>query len=199
MSHSIGMFLILILVCAQLGLLGFNFVTYYFREFGTFMAITPSEKTIKLTPSLRPAVSAKALLSWATLAATATLTIDFVNTEQNLNNLKHYFTTDGYENFLAAMAADNVIETIKSKKLVLTAVPIGPAIILNEDEVNGFHQWTIQVPITVSYISSSAEEKGNKVVTVVISQVSTESANTGIGIIRYEAADVSSDVLRDLV
>lgn len=199
MSHSLGMFVILLLILVQLGLLGFNVVTYYLRSQASYFAVTPGGQRITLTASSRPNVSTKALLSWATMAATATLTLDFVNIDKNLETLKPFFTTEGYENFIAALEADSVIDTITSKKLVLSAVPVGPAIILSEDEIRGFHLWTVQVPILVSYLSSSAEEKSSKLVTLVISQVPTQAATTGIGIIRYQAAGVSSDILRDLL
>lgn len=200
MSHSLGMFLILVLILAQLGLLGFNLLTYYLRSSGSFYAQLPGGQAVELSPLLRPSASIKALLNWSTIAATATFTIDFVNYEKNLTDLKQYFTSDGYDAFIAALTKDQVLATILSKKLVVSAVAIGPAIILREEVLAGdIYTWTIQVPLTVSYLSASAEEKANKLVTLVVSQVSTQLSATGIGIDRYEAADISPEILRELI
>lgn len=200
MSHSLGMFLILVLILAQLGLLGFNILTYHLRSFGNFYAQLPDGQTVKITPLLRPSTSIAALLNWTTIAATATFNIDFVNYEKNLSDVKQYFTSGGYDAFLAALNKDQVLATILSKKLVVSAVAIGPAIILREEVLIGdIYSWTIQVPLTVSYLSASAEEKANKLVTLTVSQVSTELSPTGIGIERYEAADISPEILRELI
>jgi intracellular multiplication protein IcmL len=143
----------------------------------------------------RPNVSTRALLSWATLAATATYTLDFVNYQTSLDELKNYFTNSGYENFLNALNTSGTLSSIIEKKLVLTAVAIGPAIVIGEDEIRGNHIWKIEVPITVSYLSASAEEKRNKLVTVIVTQVPTTEASKGIGIAQYISTDLNPEVI----
>lgn len=199
MSHSLGMFLILILLMVQVGLLGLNFISYSLRKIGTYYGSQPSGATSELIPLFRPSVSTQALLNWATLAATATLTLDFVNYQKNLADLKQYFTRDGYDSFIAALNEAGTIETIQSKKLVSSAVAIGPAIIIQEDEKRGIHSWRIQVPLSVSYLSASAEERTIRLITLLIRQVPTDYAATGIGIDQYQATELSSEVLRDII
>jgi intracellular multiplication protein IcmL len=198
MSHSLGMLVTLVLILAQLSLLGWNYIAYASRNLGAYYGITPSNQSIILHPLLRPTISIPALLSWATVAATATFSIDFVNYSRTLNELKQYFTTEGYDSFLLALESASVLETIQSKKLVLSAVPIGPAIIVEESDHYGMHAWRIQVPLIVSYLSASSEEKGYKLVTVLVSQVPTSSAVTGLGITQYQSIDLSQDVLSEL-
>lgn len=195
MSQKIILSVILILLLSLVGLLGFNYFQYSQRSAGTYFATLPDGKSFPLTYLDRPNVSTKALLSWATLAATATYTLDFVNYKTNLENLKSYFTDAGFENFLAALTESGTITTITEKKLVLSAVAIGPAIVLAEDEVRGNHVWKIEVPITVSYLSASAEEKRDKLVTLTITQVPTIEASKGIGIAQYVAIDLSPDIM----
>lgn len=195
MSHKIVFSIILTLLLSQLALLGFNYYQYSQRAPGQFFGSLPDGKAFTLDWLDRPNVSTKALLSWATLAATATYTLDFVNYETTLDNLRSYFTTSGYENYLGALEESNTIGTITDKKLVLSAVAIGPAIVLAEDEVRGNHVWKIEVPITVSYISASAEEKRDKLVTLTITQVPTTEASKGIGIAQYVAVDLSPDIM----
>lgn len=199
MSHSLGMFIILILILIQVGLLGINFISYYFRSPGTYFAVPVNGDVFRLRPISRPNVSTKALLNWATIAVTASLTLDFLNYKKNLEDLKQYFTEIGYDNFIQALDSQGVIDTIVSKKLVLTAVPIGPAIIIEEDDQRGIHSWRIQVPVTISYLSASAEEKRYKLVTILVSQVPTQFSARGIGIVQYEAIDVGTDVIRELL
>lgn len=195
MSHKIIASFILLLLIGQLGLLGLSYLQYYNRSPGTYYGGLPDGKTFKLDFLERPNVSTRALLSWATLAATATYTLDFVNYQNSLENLKNYFTVAGYENFINALNTSGIISTISEKKLVLTAVAIGPAIVIAEDEIRGNHIWKIEVPLTVSYLSASSEEKRNKLVTVIVTQVPTTEASKGIGIAQYISTDLTPEVM----
>lgn len=195
MSQKLGMMIILILGLSQLAILGLSYFSYALRSGGEFFGAMPDKVDFQLQPLPRPNVSTKALLSWATLAATATFTIDFVNYQENIANLKNYFTKRGYESYLTSLKDTNTIVTINEKKLVLSAVPIGQSIVSAEYDENAVHTWKIEVPITVTYLSVSEEQKEDKLITLTIIQVPTSEASTGIGIERYVATDLSADVL----
>jgi intracellular multiplication protein IcmL len=195
MSHKFGILFIVVLLSSQIGLLAFNYYSYATRPEGEFYGSLPNQTAFILTPLKRPNVSTKALLSWATIAATATFTLDFVNYENNLKSLKDYFTESGYQNFLNALAETSTLKTIEEKKLVLSAVAIGTAVISQEYEKSGVHSWTVEVPITVTYISVSAEEKREKLISMTITQVPTHQASKGIGISKYVATDLSPDIM----
>lgn len=177
------------------GLLGLSYFQYSIRSPGNFFGVLPNNTTFELDYLERPNVSTSALLSWATLAATATFTLDFVNYETSLENLKAYFTNEGYQSFLVALKQSGVITTLVDKKLVMSAVAIGPSIVIAEDEVHGNHFWKVEIPIMVSYLSASAEEKTNKLVTLTITQVPTTQAPKGIGIGQYVAVDLDPNIL----
>lgn len=193
MAHKQWLSLGLILLCAQIGLIGFAYFQYFVRSPGEFFAKPPNDPIFRLTVLERPNVSSKALLSWATLAATATFSLDFVNYEENIKALKDYFTVDGYQNFLQSLSAAGTVATILDKKLVLTAVPIGPAIILSEGEQYGGYTWQIQLPLLIRYQSVSTNETSVKLITMLVTQVSTKLASKGIGIAQYIAVDAGSD------
>jgi intracellular multiplication protein IcmL len=195
MSHKLGMMMVLILISSQLAILGLCYFSYALRSGGEFFGAMPDNVDFQLQPLPRPNVSTKALLSWATLAATATFTIDFVNYEKNIADLRDYFTKRGYESFLKALQETKTLVTINEKKLVLSAVPIGQAVVAAEYDENDIHTWRIEVPITVTYLSVSEEEKQEKLITLTIIQVPTKEASKGIGIDRYVATDLSADVM----
>lgn len=195
MTSKIIMSIILFLLLGQLGLLGFCYFEYYIRSSGEFFGKLPDGKVFKLTWLDRPNVSTKALLSWATLAATASYTMDFVNYNDNLAKLRDYFTKEGYDNFITSLNDSGTLDSIRDKKLVVSAVAIGPAIVTGEDEVRGYHLWRVEVPIIVSYLSASAEEKRERLITLTISQVPTTDAPKGIGIAQFVTIDLNPDVM----
>lgn len=185
MSHKLILSAILILILTGIGITGLCYFSHATRSDGSFYAVKPDRTTFELIPLDRPNVSTRALLRWATLAATATFTLNFVNYEKDLAGLKIYFTASGYDNFLAALNESGTLKTLVEKQMVITSVPVGPAIVSGENDVGGYHTWNVQVPITVSYETASEVGKSNKVVSLLVSQVPTREAPTGIGIAQY--------------
>jgi len=197
MSQKNWLSIIFLLLVADLSLVGISYFQFAIRSPGQFYGSydNPSQvDNFALVALERPNVSTKALLSWVTLAATATFTFDFVNYKDQLNSLQEYFTNDGYDNFLTSLQSAGTISTIEEKKLILSAVAIGPAIILTETELNNKHTWRIQVPLLVRYQSASVNEKRFQVIEMLITQVSTRDAPKGIGIAQYIAMEAGAEL-----
>lgn len=145
-------------------------------------AITP------LTPLYQPNVSPRALLNWASLAATAAYTMDYVGYQKSLENLAPFFTKAGYDNFITAITSANIINDLTYKKLMMSAVPIGTPTIVNEGVVFGEYTWIIQVPIAIKYQTASEESTQLKAVSMIVSRVSPDIAPRGIGIKSFQDA-----------
>lgn len=194
MSNKNWLNLIILLLVIQLGIMGLLYVQCIFRSPQQSFGALPNGNVFKIIALDRPNVSTKALLSWATLASTATFTFDFVNYKSQLAALANYFTKDGYDNFVVSLNASEVLSTIEQKKLVLSAVAIGPAIMLTQGNQGGNYTWRIQVPLLVRYQSANVNENRKQIVTISITQVSTEEASTGIGISQYVAQETGSEI-----
>lgn len=145
-----------------------------------------------LTPVYQPNVSPKALLNWASLAATAAYTLDYVTYERALENLKPFFTSTGYENFMNAINQAGIINDLSAKKLLMSAVPIGTPTIINEGPVFGEYTWVIQLPIAIKYQTASEESTQFKAVSLIVSRVSPDIAPRGIGIKRFQDAPLAN-------
>lgn len=194
MSQKNWLYFVNLLLVAQLSLIGFVYFVFAIRAEGQFIAQRPDEDTFQLAPMDRPNVSTKALLSWVTLAATSSFSFDFVNYKDQLTKLQDYFTTDGYDNFISSLDSAGFLKSIEEKKLVLSAVAVGPAIVLTENGEGNKHTWRIQVPLLVRYQSANVNETRLQVVDVLIAQVSTKDAPKGIGIAQYIAREAGPEV-----
>jgi intracellular multiplication protein IcmL len=193
MPQNFWLSIMISLLVAQLGSISYAYFQFLTRERGHFYEQLPNGDTFELTELDRPNVSTKALLEWVSLAATATFTFDFVNYEKQLTALRDFFTADGYINFLASLEASKTITTVSEKNLQLSAVAIGPAIVLIEQEISGYHTWRIQGPLLVRYQSASVNETHQQIVTMLVTQVPTSDAPKGIGIAQYVAQEATSD------
>lgn len=194
MAHKFGIFLLTILISVQLGLIGVIFFQYGTAKPGTYFGFLPDNTVQPIDALARPNASPKALLSWATIAATAAYTLDFVYYQDSLNSLRSYFTEAGYQSFIAALNDSKVISDIIEKKLVVSSVAIGPSIIAREGETRGYHNWQIQVPILVTYQSASALLKREKIITLYVKQVPTKEASTGIGIDQFVTQNLEIEI-----
>jgi intracellular multiplication protein IcmL len=151
-----------------------------------FYAKSYTGKITALKPHYEPNVSPKALLNWASLAATAAYTMDYVGYEKSLANLAPFFTKAGYDNFIAAITKANIINDLTYKKLMMSAVPIGTPTIVNEGMVFGEYTWLIQLPIAIKYQTASEESTQFKAVSLTVSRVSPDIAPRGIGIKSFQ-------------
>lgn len=186
--------LMIFLLAFQLGLTAFCYFQFAVRSPTKFFSRSPNTEPKDLLALDRPNVSTAALLSWVTLAATATFTFDFVNYKDQLNALKDYFTVDGYDNFMLSLQNTGTLSTIEEKKLILSAVAIGPAIVFTEEETRNNHSWQIQVPLLVRYQSANVDETRTQIVSLLVTQVPTQDAPKGIGIAQYIAQEAGPEV-----
>lgn len=196
MLQKYGLSIIVLLLVVHLGLMGFAYLQFATRDPAHFFGRLPKGEIFEIAALDRPNVSNKALLSWVTLAATSTFTFDFFNYKEQLNAMKDYFTATGFENFMASLDATGVLTTIQDKKLILSAVAIGPAIVLTEEGIDSKHSWRIQVPLIVRYQSANVDETRTQLVEVLVTQVSTQDAPKGIGISQYIAREIGSELAR---
>jgi len=193
MSHKNWLALMFLLLVVQLLCIGFAYFQFATRYPGEFFARLPNGENTVLQPLERPSVSNKALLNWITLAATATFSFDFVNYKEQLQALRDYFTAVGYENFKASLENSGILATIEQKKLVMSSVDVGPAILYTEEETDKNHTWRVQVPILVRYQSADVNETRQHIVDVLVTQVPTQEAPKGIGIAQYIALETSTE------
>lgn len=195
MPHNRWLPIIILLLVAHLGLISLDYFQFFIRSPGQFFGLPSTDKPFEVVALDRPNVSSRALLSWVTLAATATFTFDFVNYQDQLKALQDYFTADGYNNFLTALQNAGTISKIDEDKLVLSAVAIGPAIIMTEGEQRSGYTWRVQVPLLVRYQSASVNETRIQIVDVLVTQVSTSDAPKGIGIAQYIAKEAGPEAV----
>lgn len=162
-----------------LGALGTDLI----RPEQTFYVDMPTGQSREVFPLNEPNVTPSSLVKWITQAVTSAYTIDFYNYQDNIDNLKQYFTIDGYENFLSSLKSSGSLDKIITDKLIVSAVAIDTAIILQEGMINNVYSWNIQLPILLNYQgASTTSTKKTIVANVLVNRVPTDLAPKGIGI-----------------
>lgn len=157
-----------------------------------FFATSVNGRITPLFPLNEPNQSDSAVLQWANQAAIAAYTYNFVNYRQELEAASGYFTEDGWSQFIDALKTSNTLQTVREKKLIVSAVATRAPIILQKGSLAGRYAWRIQMPILITYQSASELTNVNSVVTMLVTRISTLQSIRGIGITQFIVGSGSS-------
>jgi intracellular multiplication protein IcmL len=157
-----------------------------------YFATSNDGRITLLHPLSAPVLSVNSITEWATRAATASYTFDFVNYRKSLQEASQYFTGTGWRSFERALVSSNNLKLVLSKKLVTTAVAQGAPVILKRGVLNGAYSWQVQLPMLVTYQSASMNVKQPLLVTMLIRRVDVGNNPAGIAISQYIASAASA-------
>ncbi|MGB6976519.1 MAG: type IVB secretion system apparatus protein IcmL/DotI [Gammaproteobacteria bacterium] len=183
LSFLLIMVIINLILCVVIGYL----VTH--RPTPQYFATSADGRITPLYPLTQPVVSKSELLQWATQAAVAAYTFDFVNYRKDLQAASEYFTPDGWQQFQEALKKTRILETVTSKKLVANAVATGAPVITDQSVINGRYAWKIRIPLLVTYESQSEKIPQSLEVNMIVMRVSTLETPKGIAIAQFIATE----------
>lgn len=150
-----------------------------------YFSTSVNRRIAPLFPLSEPNQSDTAVLQWANQAVISVYTYNFVNYAQQLQRASTFFTDAGWRNFTQALQSSNSVDTVKAKKLIVSAVATRSPIILRKGILNGRYSWRVQMPVLVTYQSASEFNQQNLVVTLLIRRISTLDSPRGIGITQF--------------
>lgn len=154
-----------------------------------YFAVDVNGRITPIIPLDQPNMSNAALLQWATQAAIAAYSYNFVNYRKELQAASAFFTPAGWQEFIKATTGSNNLEAIIKKKLNLSAVATGaPVVVASGVADNGRYTWRIQLPLVITFQSSSQLSQQSLVVTMKITRVDTLYSVRGIGIEQFIAS-----------
>ncbi|MCX7116081.1 MAG: type IVB secretion system apparatus protein IcmL/DotI [Gammaproteobacteria bacterium] len=157
----------------------------------------PTSINGRITPLFalhEPNQSDSAVLQWANQAAIASFTYNFVNYRTELEATSGYFTATGWNQFLDVLQQPNQLDTVKSNKLVVSAVATRAPAVIQKGVLAGRYSWRVQMPILVTYQSAKEQYQTSNVVTMLISRVSTLTSSKGIAIAQFVVGPANSGI-----
>lgn len=175
----------LILLISVLLNIGLGAVLYYLIShppMPKYFATSINGRITPLYPLNEPNQADSSVLQWANEAAIAAYTYNFVSYRKELQAASEFFTADGWQQFMQALAASNNLEAVKAKKLIVSAVATQAPVILQNGVLNGRYSWRVQMPLLVTFQSASEFTQASYMVTMLIQRVSTLNNPRGIGI-----------------
>ncbi|OAI48674.1 hypothetical protein AYO45_04520 [Gammaproteobacteria bacterium SCGC AG-212-F23] len=160
-------------------------VQVFNRPLPEFYAVNAENKKMYLSPSMEPNMLPDTVINWAKKAAVAAYTFDFVNYEKQLVGIKSYFTSAGWNDYLASI--QKLITGITQNQLFVTGVVTGAPVIVNTGPLPGKdYVWRVQMPFLVTYQSSETTTQKSFTVIITIVKISTVINPAGMGIDQFQ-------------
>ena len=178
----------LILGLVILGLLGaMYYVINVHQPENRYFATTEDGRLVPMVPLNEPNLSTPAMMSWVAQASTEVMTFGFNDYRRRLQEASRNFTRRGWDSFTQALQRSRIIEMVEANQQVVTAAPQGAPIIRSEGLVAGRYQWTIELPLVLTYQSGARTQSDSLLVTLVIVRVPRLESSNGVGIEQWVA------------
>jgi intracellular multiplication protein IcmL len=152
-----------------------------------YFATTEDGRLVPMVPLTDPNLSTPALTSWVAQAATEVMTFGFHDYRKRLAEASSNFTRTGWASFTEALDKSRIIESVEQNQQVVSATPTSAPIITQEGIVNGRYQWTLELPMTVSYQAGSQSRADNLMINLVVVRVPKLESPNGVGIEQWVA------------
>jgi len=152
-----------------------------------YFATTEDGRVVPMVPLSEPNLSRPALLSWASQAATETLTFGFNDYRRRLQESSRHFTRPGWTSFVKALQDSGIIEAVETNRQVVSAAPRAAPTILSEGMANGRYQWAVEMPMMVTYLYGQQQRSMSMNIRLVIVRVPKLESPNGVGIEQWVA------------
>lgn len=183
---TIAVLLAFLLNCLLAGLVAYE-LTH--RPLPEYFATTADGKIIQLKPLSDPVLNDAELLQWASQAAVAAYTYNYVNYRQELQGASEYFTTAGWKDYQEALKRSKTLETVIANKLVGFAQPTGAPSITDRGTIDGAYAWKVTMPILATFENVSRKITQPLMVTMIIVRVPILVNPKGVEISSFYAAE----------
>ncbi len=162
---------------------------YYTKPAPVYFATQTDGKLIEIQPLYEPLVDEDMLLTWASRAAIGAFSYNFLDYQDDLQQMRQYFTPGGFDNYLEALQQSGNLETVLSKRLVVKAAVTQVPVIVQHGLIKGRYAWKIEIPMLISYVSANENLEQPILVTMLVTRVSTQDKPQGIAIAQFVVED----------
>lgn len=152
-----------------------------------FIAVTPDNRLIPLTPYSTPMESDAQILRYANKLIIDCYSFNFMNWRDQLQRrMRPNFQHKAWAEWFGSLVNNGVIETMIKNKQTISAVTHGVPVITAEGDVDGRWAWRIQIPVKINYDAGNPNSKThNYIATVVLIRANVVSHPMGVKIVQF--------------
>ncbi|MGK9450290.1 DotI/IcmL/TraM family protein [Acidithiobacillus caldus] len=148
-----------------------------------YFATSNTGRIIPLVPLDEPYVTDHTVIAWAMQKIPDAMSLSALNYRRDLQRVRPYFTSAGYQGFLAGLKAHGELKAIRDRNLMVSTIPYGPGVVIWQGHLpNGIYAWKVQFPVKMIFRSSSQINEHKYLATVLIQRAVTVKNPSGISI-----------------
>ena len=166
-------------------LCGFIMIQNHFKPTPTYFPTDPLGQLLPAveTNQTTPTWTDNFISTWGTNTAILLNSYNFANYREALQDMRQYFTPQGYRLFLLALKESTNLDAVTADKMIVSAQPRGPLQIINKGQTSqGAYYWQVEIPMLVSYQSKLKVISQHLRMKMTILRVSTLEFQSGIAI-----------------
>jgi hypothetical protein len=134
-----------------------------------YFVTNPNGTVMPLVAFNHPFDSDSAVIHWTENAVTGALNFDALDYRRRMQSNAKYFTKTGYTTFLHQFRKNGLYADMMARKLMISAVQSGPAIIrLKGLNPQGIYSWQIQIPLHFRLENSNGFSSKRYLATVLV-------------------------------
>jgi intracellular multiplication protein IcmL len=178
-------YLLIVAIMVVFGLIGFLFYQMTHRPLPQFSAVMPDGRGMILKAYDEPNLLSTTIVRWASKAAVAAYTFNFVDYTKQIELARPYFTPGGWAAYQDAI--QSVITNVVKGQVFVYGVVTNPPVIVNQGMRPGHpYSWHMQIPFLVTYQGAEESQSSNYYVILTMVRVPTTENPDGIGIETFE-------------
>lgn len=160
------------------------FYLWQYRPLPKYFATSAEGRILKLVPLNEPLHSNEDIISWASSAAIAAMSYNFLEYKTQLQKAGQYFTDKAFNDYLRSLRDSGNIDLLTQKRLIARPYLEGPPVldaVGNLSRSEGYAKvWRVRLPIATEFVSSSEKIVVHYEVTALVRRVSTLETPKGI-------------------
>ncbi|MBS0290733.1 MAG: DotI/IcmL family type IV secretion protein [Proteobacteria bacterium] len=122
------------------------------------------------------------VLIWTSENIEQIYTYNYKDFPQVLTQIRGYFTQQGYDSYMKALDESKNLQAVQDKRLYVTAKVAQKGKVVKEGIVNGIYTWEVQIPIDVTYKSTTESVVQKLQANVEVVRVPSNDSPVGIAI-----------------
>jgi len=150
-----------------------------------YFTTDPEGRIREITALNKPMPASDQVLNWAATAVTRAYTMSFANYQQQLDDIRHNFTNEGWRGFEEALRRAGFIDGIVRNQFVTTSVVREAPVIVAQGLVGDAYAWRVQVPIVVTYQSANIRDPKSLMVEITVVRRPETENPAGLGIAQF--------------
>lgn len=152
------------------------------------VAADPNGRIMRLSRLDEPMMSAAALKNWTVTAAVEAFTMGHHDWRMRLTAAREHFTDKGFDSFIKGLEDSRFLPRIRDNLQVSTAVATGAPVITHARRLDGRLAWSIEFPVTLSFVAGRQRRDERLVVQALVIRVPVSDRVAGIAIAQLIAS-----------